>query len=324
MATENEIIDSTSFRSRAAAVAAEPGSIAIQNVGNVLKSVDDQGVATTIGGGGGLLAANNLSDVASASTSRTNLGIQDPSAVAITGGTITGTTVDLIGIAGGRTIVGGTAASESLTYSSTSHATKGKHIWGTTAKMQFNEATSQLEIGGGTGLVAHLLHVYSNANSSGSIWNWNESAGTSSRAAIQVATGAGYAITFGMQNFSSGYTTSGQLVAGLGLLELAGGAGPLIISLNNATGRIMLTTTSSRTIRAYVPQLGGLVVGDGANALVTTATDGFLYIPTCAGTPTGVPAAQTGSIAMVFDTTNHKLYLYDGSWKGGTTPGAFI
>jgi hypothetical protein len=55
MATENEIIDSTSFRSRAAAVAAEPGSIAIQNVGNVLKSVDDQGVATTLGGGGGAI-----------------------------------------------------------------------------------------------------------------------------------------------------------------------------------------------------------------------------------------------------------------------------
>ena len=49
-------------------------------------------------------------------------------------------------------------------------------------------------------------------------------------------------------------------------------------------------------------------------ALATTATDGFEYIPTCAGTPTGVPTAYTGHVPMVFDTTNNILYIYDGSW----------
>ncbi len=67
---------------------------------------------------------------------------------------------------------------------------------------------------------------------------------------------------------------------------------------------------------------GALVIGNAA--LATNATDGFLYIPTCAGTPTGVPTAFTGTVAMVFDTTNNKLYIYDGSWLGGTTPGAFV
>jgi hypothetical protein len=296
MATENEIIDSTSFRSRAAAVAAEPGSIAIQNVGNVLKSVDDQGVATTLGAGGGagtvtsvaataagllviggtptiaptvgiaalaahtiianLTAGSAVPTAASVANINTMLGIQDPSAVAITGGSITGTTIDLIGIAGGRTIVGGTAASESLTYSSTSHATKGKHIWGTTAKMQFDEAAVSLEIGGVTGLAGHILHAYSNTNASTNIYNWNESTGTAARTQIQCATGAGYAITFGMQNFSSGYTTSGQLKPGVGLLELAGGAGNLVVSLNQASGSILLTTTSSRTLRYEITSAG--------------------------------------------------------------------
>lgn len=58
---------------------------------------------------------------------------------------------------------------------------------------------------------------------------------------------------------------------------------------------------------------GGSVVCGNA-ALSTSATDGFLYIPTCAGTPSGTPTAQTGRVAIVFDTTNNKLCVYDGGW----------
>jgi len=50
----------------------------------------------------------------------------------------------------------------------------------------------------------------------------------------------------------------------------------------------------------------------GAAAVATTATDGFLYIPGCAGTPTGTPTAKTGRVPLVVDTTNNKLYFYSG------------
>ena len=68
--------------------------------------------------------------------------------------------------------------------------------------------------------------------------------------------------------------------------------------------------------KAYFPYAGGFVISDGGAALATTATDGFLYVPTCAGTPTGTPTTQAGSAPIVIDTTNNKLYFYSGAaWR---------
>lgn len=55
---------------------------------------------------------------------------------------------------------------------------------------------------------------------------------------------------------------------------------------------------------------GRLVIGTGA--LATTATDGFLHVPTCAGPPTGVPIFGA---AVVYDTTSNKMWVYNGTWK---------
>jgi len=62
---------------------------------------------------------------------------------------------------------------------------------------------------------------------------------------------------------------------------------------------------------------GGMGMISGA-VLATTAVRGFQYIPTCAGTPTGVPAElPTGAVPMVFDTTGVKVWFYTGgAWKG--------
>lgn len=60
---------------------------------------------------------------------------------------------------------------------------------------------------------------------------------------------------------------------------------------------------------------GNVALGGGS--IATAATDGFLYLPTCAGTPTGTPTAYAGRVPIVFDTTAHKLWIYDsGSWRG--------
>jgi hypothetical protein len=54
----------------------------------------------------------------------------------------------------------------------------------------------------------------------------------------------------------------------------------------------------------------------GVGTLATSATAGFGFLPTMAGAPTGVPIALPGFVPCVFDTTNNKLWIYNGTWKG--------
>ena len=64
---------------------------------------------------------------------------------------------------------------------------------------------------------------------------------------------------------------------------------------------------------------GSVVLGmQSANA--TTNTTGYVYIRTSAGAPTGVPTAYTGMVALQYDTTNKKLWVYDGGWLQPKTP----
>jgi len=55
---------------------------------------------------------------------------------------------------------------------------------------------------------------------------------------------------------------------------------------------------------------------NGLDTLATTATSGFLYIPTCSGTPTGTPVNVGSYSPLVVDKTNNKLYFYSsGAWR---------
>jgi hypothetical protein len=83
-------------------------------------------------------------------------------------------------------------------------------------------------------------------------------------------------------------------------------------------GRLMFFTTpdGSATVaeRLRIDKAGNVIVNTAA--IATDAADGFLYVPTCAGTPTGTPTAYTGRAPIVVDTTNHKLYFYSGgAWR---------
>jgi len=66
-----------------------------------------------------------------------------------------------------------------------------------------------------------------------------------------------------------------------------------------------------------IDQNGNSVFKLGTNA--TSDTNGFQYLGKVAGVPTGVPASLTGayanSIPFRYDSTDDRLYVYNGSWK---------
>jgi hypothetical protein len=90
-----------------------------------------------------------------------------------------------------------------------------------------------------------------------------------------------------------------------------GGWVQLYSSAHPAPSLVIIGTNSERM---RVDANGNVVINTAA--IATTATDGFLYVPTCAGAPTGVPTSYTGRVPIVVDSTNSELYVYvGGSWK---------
>lgn len=138
---------------------------------------------------------------------------------------------------------------------------------------------------------------------------------------LQLDSGTNNVIRFGPDCTGQTIVTAGNTPHQIIALS-TGGASPTLTLGTDTSGSALVLRTANTT-RVTVTAAGSVVVGTGAAALATNATDGFLYIPTCAGTPTGVPSAQTGTVALVYDTTNNKMYVYNAAWKGGTAPGAW-
>mgnify|MGYP000844061055 CR=1 FL=1 len=68
------------------------------------------------------------------------------------------------------------------------------------------------------------------------------------------------------------------------------------------------------SLAGYYDDFGNFVWSSGT-ALATNATDGFIYIPSCSGVPSGVPATKSGAVPIVMDIVNSKLYAYRaGAW----------
>ena len=106
-----------------------------------------------------------------------------------------------------------------------------------------------------------------------------------------------------------------------GRFKTSGAINALYLEDSGTTANSLYIGTSGNEFRVVTGSNIALAIDVNRNTtvgpatLATTATDGFFYIPGCAGTPTGVPTAKAGRVPFVVDTTNNKLYFYSGgSW----------
>lgn len=213
------------------------------------------------------------------------------------------------GVAGGQQAVGGTASGEALSLSSTAHATKGKINLGTASA--YDEVNDRLGIGTTSPTIAFDV-TKAAASVLGQVKNTTDTGWA--QFAVSETNGSAQLMAFG-QNFAGGTT---NLIADSGMLRALGNAGLTISAqATNANAIIRFCTNGSTlatSLRMSIDNSGNVILGNGA--LATTATDGFLFLGACAGTPTGVPAASpTGRVPLVIDSTNSVLYAYiSGTW----------
>jgi hypothetical protein len=160
---------------------------------------------------------------------------------------------------------------------------------------------------------------------------------TNATGALDIITNGGAFAGSSFLNFSKSRSTSPSgvtaVVSGdfLGFISFRGANGTdlqqaaYIAGMSDGTpsgtsmpGRLILATTpagsNGSTERMRIDNKGNVIVNTAA--IATSATDGFLYVPTCAGTPTGTPTTYTGRAPIVVNTTNNKLYFYSGgAWR---------
>jgi hypothetical protein len=123
---------------------------------------------------------------------------------------------------------------------------------------------------------------------------------------------------------TTAYSNQGGLSASI--FDEHGANGRALFAGVNRLGAVTATfgdTTGSSTTRVQGGATSVVITSAGLVPRTTPGsaedTDGFFYIPTVAGTPTGTPAHLAGDYAnavpMRYDTVNHKICVYDSGWK---------
>jgi hypothetical protein len=136
--------------------------------------------------------------------------------------------------------------------------------------------------------------------------------GTTGSDNISIGTSSGVGLTTGSLNLFLGYQNTANGITTGAYNTLIGGQ---ITGLSASTSNnvILADGQGNRLIRK--DSNNNQILG-AETVLATTATNGFTYIPTCDGIPTGIPTSITGKVPLVFDNAAGKLYIYTSSiWK---------
>ena len=144
--------------------------------------------------------------------------------------------------------------------------------------------------------------------------NWRS--GTADAASPVAQTHSVQNVVAGTSNTAgANWTLQGSIGTGTG----AGGQVILQTAPAGGSGTSQNALATALTLTApAATQQPSVVVGN--QALATNATDGFLYIPSCNGTPSGTPTSFTGRVPLVINSNTNAVYFYSGgAWTQPTT-----
>lgn len=231
--------------------------------------------------------------------------------------------VNLAGTAGGQTINGGTASGDDLTLVSTTDGTKGTIAFGTSG---YDEVNNRL----GVGTAAPTLNLdVVKTTAAGLVGIRAHNSDTSGWAQIGASAAGAVSSQFQVLSFGSAYSGVGGSNVGIvdSTLLRSNSPGGMTISsqVSGADSIIRLCTngtTLADSLRLTIDNDGN--IAQGAAALATNATNGFVFLGSCAGTPSGVPAGSySGRTPIVIDSTNNLVYIYSGgNWVNASITAA--
>jgi hypothetical protein len=227
-------------------------------------------------------------------------------------------------------IIGGTAAGSTLTLQSTSGAgTSDAIIFQTASQLE----RARLDTGGSLniGNVGAIIldHVGNAPKLQVAVTN-TDNIDTRRYSADPIGSSI-----IGTKSRGATIGTNTVVVAGDGLLQLLGvGYDNTGTPVQRASAAISLQADATPTVGSVPGRIVFQTVPSGSTtlteaaridanqnfifstaALATNATNGFLYVDSCAGAPTGTPTSYSGRVPLVFDTTNNNLWMYDAGWQ---------
>ncbi len=167
---------------------------------------------------------------------------------------------------------------------------------GTTAHVPFSLGTNGAAAFDSSGTLAITTAVVGDAV----VIRQNTTSGYSTAAFKDQAGATRCVVGYGLSAAAAAYASTGYLVT-------IGGSGTRI------PFKILQADGSTDHVGLEIDVSGNFTIGEAA--LATNATAGFLYIPSCAGTPSGTPTSKTGRVPIIYDSTNDKVYVYRGGWK---------
>src|SRR3989304_2447989 len=121
------------------------------------------------------------------------------------------------------------------------------------------------------------------------------------------------------------------LPAGTGVVQVTAGVGETLVvgtssvAFGAATGKLTSSPLFTAVLAAGKVQIGGAAAAfqfdassppnvelAGIGGLAVAATNGFPYLPSMAGAPTGTPTGISNMRPAVVDRSNGRLYLHQG------------